>query len=109
MSSSSGDGDYDGGETSDDPTAAAADDDGVYDTPISPHICFASQSAATTTCHVFTGTQHTFRFNTSFQSALLDNSLCFYALRYDDVDQQVLSDLSCRTNRHNHQVPAAHL
>ena len=69
----------------------------------SPHICFSSHSAATT-CHVFIGTNHAFRFNTSFYSGIKEEGLCFYSLRYDDVDQHILSELSCRSNHPDNQV-----
>uniref|UniRef100_A0A0P5MUZ4 Uncharacterized protein n=1 Tax=Daphnia magna TaxID=35525 RepID=A0A0P5MUZ4_9CRUS len=70
----------------------------------SPHICFSSYSSSTTTCHVFTGTNHLFRFNTSFYSGITHNGQCFYSLNYDDVDRQILSELRCRSNKPNHQV-----
>ncbi|KAI9552709.1 Major facilitator superfamily domain-containing protein 6-A [Daphnia sinensis] len=70
----------------------------------SPHICFSSYSSSTTTCHVFTGTNHLFRFNTSFYSGITHNGQCFYSLNYDDVDNQILSELRCRSNKPNHQV-----
>lgn len=54
--------------------------------------------------HVFTGTNHLFRFNTSFYSGITHNGQCFYSLNYDDVDRQILSELRCRSNKPNHQV-----
>lgn len=57
--------------------------------------------------HVFTGTNHLFRFNTSFYSGITHNGQCFYSLNYDDVDNQILSELRCRSNKPNHQVCGA--
>lgn len=90
----------------------------------SPHICFSTYMTSTTTCnlflftqpneiliglflnagHVFTGTNHLFRFNTSLYSGVTYDDYCFYSLNYDDVDNQILSELRCRSNSPSQQV-----
>lgn len=67
-------------------------------------IFFCSASSLNFSGHVFTGTNHLFRFNTSFFSGITHNGQCFYSLNYDDVDNQILSELRCRSNKPNHQV-----
>jgi len=67
----------------------------------SPHICF-SRDQSSTTCHVFLGTDHQFRLNTSFYSGMTRQDRCFYSLRYDDL--HVLSELRCRSNVANQHV-----
>ena len=53
---------------------------------------------------MFTGTNHFFRFNTSLFSGITYEDYCFYALNYDDVDNQIMSELRCRSNNPSQQV-----